>query len=165
MPYKNIEDRRRFHRENNMRKRREAGIPEKKLMPEEQRILHQRAASRRHYNSHLEQERQRTAKWKKDNPDKQRFMEKRRRARKKNAPGSHTYAQWLQLKKEYGNMCVYCQRREPDIKLTQDHIIPLSKGGSDDIENIQPLCFSCNSSKQDKIMDRDETHLLRFING
>jgi len=34
--------------------------------------------------------------------------------------------------------------------LTIDHIVPLSKGGTDDLENLQFMCMSHNSSKGDK---------------
>ena len=83
-------------------------------------------------------------KYRKNHPDRIAHLKARRYARKKGAKGSHTLKEWEELKKNYNYRCVYCGKKK---KLTKDHIIPLSKGGSDYIRNIQPLCKSCNSKK------------------
>jgi hypothetical protein len=44
--------------------------------------------------------------------------------------------------------CRYCGARGG--KLECDHIIPVSRGGSDDLSNLATACFPCNRSKRDK---------------
>lgn len=61
--------------------------------------------------------------------------------------GSHTLIQWNELKKQYGFQCAKCKKQEPNIKLTKDHIKPVSRGGDNGIKNIQPLCQKCNVKK------------------
>jgi len=53
-----------------------------------------------------------------------------------------------QLLCRYNFMCVYCSSEE---NLTIDHIFPVSKGGSDDVGNLQILCKSCNSKKGSRV--------------
>ncbi|GAH84752.1 unnamed protein product, partial [marine sediment metagenome] len=43
--------------------------------------------------------------------------------------------------------CLYCKNTD---NLTIDHIKPYSKGGTDDEDNLQCLCRSCNSKKSAK---------------
>jgi 5-methylcytosine-specific restriction endonuclease McrA len=81
----------------------------------------------------------------------------KRRALIKNIEGFYTTQEWLDLKEQYGNRCLCCGRlgSELDKPLEQDHIIPVSKGGSNWITNIQPLCHTCNDMghKGTKIID------------
>ncbi|MCI0709768.1 MAG: tetratricopeptide repeat protein [Chloroflexi bacterium] len=48
--------------------------------------------------------------------------------------------------------CQYCGRTTPDVVLEVDHLIPVSKGGTDDFANLVTSCFDCNRGKSDKII-------------
>ena len=61
--------------------------------------------------------------------------------------GTHTYDEWLALMAANDFRCAACEVRHYPDELTKDHIKPISRGGSDSITNIQPLCRSCNTDK------------------
>ena len=71
----------------------------------------------------------------------------KRRARKKSSHQvSYTPDQIKFLQQKFEYECAYCG---VDTKLTLDHFIPISKGGSDCLGNLLPACGQCNSSKHD----------------
>ncbi|MBU1698718.1 MAG: HNH endonuclease [Candidatus Eisenbacteria bacterium] len=43
--------------------------------------------------------------------------------------------------------CRYCGRKTPEVILEVDHVIPISKGGDNEIENLVTSCFECNRGK------------------
>lgn len=99
--------------------------------------------------------------WKKANPDSVKAHKHLRRARLAGSGGSYSSFEWEELCRQYDYRCVCCGKRK---KLTVDHVVPISKGGSSDISNIQPLCKRCNFSKGTKIVDyRAKPSLLRWI--
>ena len=73
--------------------------------------------------------------------------EHRRRAKKLNAEGSHTKEELAALLERQACRCAYCRADLRKVSKHADHIVPLSEGGSDAIENIQYLCAPCNLSK------------------
>lgn len=75
-----------------------------------------------------------------------------RRTKENENGGYITLEQWNDLKSKFDYTCPMCKKREPEIILTIDHIVPISKGGSGWIYNIQPLCRVCNSLKSVKIL-------------
>lgn len=46
--------------------------------------------------------------------------------------------------------CAYCGARGG--KLECDHILPVSRGGTDDLRNLNAACLSCNRSKRNKTL-------------
>lgn len=97
------------------------------------------------------------------NPEARRLREQQRRALKKQALGVFKLQDWKEIKKKYKNACPACGRKEPEVKLTVDHIIPLSKGGKHDKSNIQPLCLNCNSRKHTYTCKWNQKGQLEFI--
>lgn len=73
-----------------------------------------------------------------------------RRARQIANGGSFTNDEWIELCNKYNNICLSCKKPKP---LTKDHVIPIVLGGSNNINNIQPLCQSCNSRKNNATID------------
>jgi len=76
------------------------------------------------------------------------------------AKGTHTSIEWAALKEACGSKCVKCGADEP---LTKDHIQPIYQGGSDGLDNIQPLCKSCNSAKGPENIDYRPSGWVAFV--
>lgn len=72
------------------------------------------------------------------------------RTRKTKAGGKFTPEQWYELCRAAEFRCLCCRKKKA---LEADHIIPVSKGGTSWIWNIQPLCGTCNKKKRTKIID------------
>lgn len=70
---------------------------------------------------------------------------RRRRARMAEVLCTLTASQWEAILALHENRCAYCGRY--DVPMTQDHVVPISRGGSHSAENVVPACKSCNSGK------------------
>ena len=44
-------------------------------------------------------------------------------------------------------MCQYCGACGRDVELEVDHVIPVSRGGTDDLKNLKTSCRECNRGK------------------
>lgn len=54
--------------------------------------------------------------------------------------------------------CQSCGKTKLETQLTIDHIIPLAKGGANDISNLQTLCYTCNQQKKHHFDPRFRRH-------
>ena len=57
----------------------------------------------------------------------------------------------LKLRHLYGQPCVYCGKPADSI----DHRIPIAKGGTNDLSNLQPMCWPCNRKKSGSLIQRN----------
>lgn len=129
-----------------------------KAHPEKRRIIVQRSrrknatktreTKQRYRESHREEEHAYRKKYVSENLEKFRGYNNTRRARKRGAALTDlSHAQWIEIQESQDHRCYYCGKRCKG-RLTQDHIIPLSKGGSHTLHNVIGACKSCNSRKR-----------------
>ena len=65
-----------------------------------------------------------------------------------------------QVLKDAKDRCELCGISKQEKALDIDHILPVNKGGKTVIENLQALCYTCNSQKSDK----DDTDFRNWKN-
>lgn len=87
--------------------------------------------------------------YRENHPDVTHYHHVKRRASENNAEGMFSWEEWIMLLQKYGNKCLACGSEE----VTRDHVVPISRGGSNTIDNIQPLCKPCNSRKGTQTID------------
>lgn len=76
----------------------------------------------------------------------------RRRALKIGNGTGGGYRGWLtEIKKKKYIKCYWCGKKTKTAKIHVDHIIPISRGGIDGIENVCAACPTCNLSKHDRL--------------
>lgn len=80
-------------------------------------------------------------------PCRRRAGKLRRRAREVGATGEYTWAEVMRIHLMGDRRCSYCDAHtdSPD----PDHVVPISRGGRNDIGNILPCCRMCNNDKSD----------------
>jgi 5-methylcytosine-specific restriction endonuclease McrA len=109
-----------------------------------ERIL---AGCQKYSDANREAKRKRSRDYAKANRDKYNSVKHNRRALEAKAEGTHTGEEWRALVEAHDHRCLRCGKMEPHIKLHRDHVIPITRGGSNWISNIQPLCATCNKWK------------------
>lgn len=107
-----------------------------------------RARKYRKVNSEYIRERERAYRAK--NKLRARSYWNRRRARKLNAQGSHTVEDIRRQYEAQSGRCYYCGIQVGN-DYHVDHVVPLSRGGSNGPENLVIACAPCNLSKSDRL--------------
>lgn len=75
----------------------------------------------------------------------------RRNAAERNAPGAFTWSEFMRIAQRFNFCCAYCGERST-AQLDPDHVVPLSRGGSNSTTNLLPACRQCNGDKRDLLL-------------
>ena len=126
----------------------------------------ERERGRRKYAANPEKAKEATRRWEIAHPEQKQMCVRRHRARKLNAEGSHTGEDTQRQYDSQHGRCWWCgwklgpkwnpgeknaiRRRGKIINWTEDHRIPLTRGGTDWPNNIVIACLDCNFRKHDK---------------
>lgn len=130
-------------------------ILDKKRSKTENRQKWQKKYSKQYYQDNREKLLEYQVNWRQENKEQFKGYMRTAYLRRKEADGITTSEQWQAIIDFYcpDNKCLACGKtfnsEVIEDKLTQDHVIPVSKGGSNWPENMQPICYSCNCSKSD----------------
>lgn len=109
-----------------------------------------RAVTKAYRYAHKEERAAYAKKYREENLEAVRAATRRWCARLRNAEGRHTGEDVIWLYEGQGGKCYWCNK-PLNGEYHVDHIIPLSKGGSDWPANICCACPFCNISKRDKM--------------
>lgn len=62
-----------------------------------------------------------------------------------------------QVRRQADYLCEYCHTSEQwqYVRFTVDHVIPITQGGSDALDNLALACFHCNRRKADRLTASD----------
>ena len=142
MAYKDPERQRAYARQwlkRNPQKARDAVRRWNRSHPEQRR-----AAKRLYYARHREQHKAVMMAYHRAHPEVLQAKSSAYRARARAAEGQFTSAEWRALVQRYEGKCAYRGEVGP---LQVEHRVPLSRGGTNSIDNILPACRSCNGRK------------------
>jgi len=114
----------------------------------EEKKLEAAVKSRVWYAQNKERAAQNMKSWVQANRAAYTVIQARRRANKLAVVNDLTIQEWEEILETFNHSCAYCLRS--DVKITMDHMHPISKGGAHTKWNIVPACKNCNSKKKDR---------------
>ena len=122
------------------------------------------ARDARWYAKHREQGRASAKAWRMAHKEQCReyYKQYRDRQRSQSPITDVTLAGWRNLVALWGGQCAYCG--DIPVRMSRDHVRPLTRGGLNMMSNLLPACRACNSSKHNRLLS-EWPRYQRMIQG